>query len=74
MNLYGVDENKIDMDFLIQDTDNKKREAQQSLNKPNNKATKALCIKAQKGYGLKFQGNTTGKTCEVLIPYSDLLK
>lgn len=31
-----------------------------------------LCIKAHKGIGFKYQGDTTGKSCIVKVPYSEL--
>lgn len=75
MYLAECDEDLYDMDLLNLNKSEMKKGIREMLSQNTDPMMSyffKLCIKAHKGIGVKYQGDTTGKSCLVRIPYSEL--
>lgn len=75
MYLAECDEDLYDIDLLnINKSDMKQgiKDMVRQKNDPQISYLVKLCIKAHKGIGFKYQGDTTGKSCIVKVPYYEL--
>jgi hypothetical protein len=75
MYLAECDEDLYDMDLLNLNKSEMKKGIRDMISQNTDPMMSyffKLCIKAHKGMGVKYQGDTTGKSCAVRIPYSEL--
>jgi len=75
MYLAECDEDIYDIDLLnMSKSEMKKamRDMFRQSSDPNMAYLLKMCVKAHKGMGMKYQGDTTGKSCVVRVPYSEL--
>lgn len=68
------DEDIHDMDLLEMNRSNMRAEIKKNLGSsdPEIQMFRNTCIKAEKGIGYRYVGDTTGKAVVILIPYSEL--
>ena len=75
MYLAECDEDLLDMDIMNMNKNEMKKNIKdmiRSKSDPQVSYLVKLCVKAHKGIGFKYQGDTTGSTCIVKVPYSEL--
>lgn len=75
MYLAECDEDLYDMELLNMNKGDIKQGIKDMVrqnNDPQISYLVRLCIKAHKGIGFKYQGDTSGKSCIVRVPYSEL--
>lgn len=75
MYLAECDEDLYDMELLNLNKGDMKQGIKDMVrqnNDPQISYLVRLCIKAHKGIGFKYQGDTSGKSCIVRVPYSEL--
>ena len=75
MYLAECDEDLYDIDLLNMSKNDMKNGIKDMIRQnsdPTISYLVKLCVKAHKGIGIKYQGDTTGKSCIVRVPYSEL--
>lgn len=75
MYLAECDEDLYDMELLNMNKSDMKQGIKDMVRQntdPQISYLVKLCVKAHKGIGFKYQGDTTGKSCIVKVPYSEL--
>lgn len=75
MYLAECDEDLYDIDLLNMSKNDMKNGIKDMIRQnsdPSISYLVKLCVKAHKGIGFKYQGDTTGKSCIVRVPYSEL--
>lgn len=75
MYLFECDEDLYDMDLLEAGKSDMKQSLKETYTQSSDPQIAyfvKLCVKAHKGLGFIYQGNTTGKSCIVRLSYSEL--